>query len=125
MEEYPFYPDLNESGKEEAQALMNKFKNNAKTVLDSLLDNYLGEVYCNIIPEIESDSWQNYRNTIMDGFKDYNNRSLREHDFKAIRQQIYKENEEEIGHGLNQDNLARITELEDTIKRMENDKYLF
>lgn len=122
MEDYPFYPDLNESGKEEAQALMNKFKVNAKNVLDTLLNEYLGEVYCNVIPDIESDSWQNYRNTIMDGFRDYNNRSRREYDFKAIRQQIYKEHKEEINHCLNQDNLARIAELEAVIKRMENDK---
>lgn len=125
MEDYPFYPDLNESGKEEAQALMNKFKVNAKNVLDTLLNEYLGEVYCNVIPDIESDSWQNYRNTIMEGFKNYNNRSYREYDFKAIRQQIYKEHKEEIDHCLNQDNLAKISELEATIKRMENDKYLF
>ena len=125
MEEYPFYPELNESGKEEAQQLLNKFKIDAKTVLDNLLEDYLGEVYCNIIPEIESDSWQNYRNKIMDGFKDYGNVSKREYDFKVIRQQIYKDFKEDIIHSLNQDNLIKISELEDTIKRMENDKYLF
>lgn len=116
--EYPFYPELTEAGKIEAQKLINKFKEDAKKALDNLLDDYLNNVYCDIVPEIESDSWSNYRITIMDAFKDYNNKDKREYDFKEIRQKIYSENKEQINKDLDQDNLKKIEELEKTIELM-------
>jgi len=117
LKEYPFYPELPEAGQLEAQVLMDKFKANAKKVLDDLLDDYLGTVYCSLCPEIESDSWQNYRNTIMDGFRNYKNSELhRRYDFAEIRKQIYKEHKVEIDKDLDQDNLKKIAELEGTIK---------
>lgn len=118
MDREVFYPELNIEGMSEAQVLMNNFKKDARLTLDSLLGDYLGKVYCDIIPQIESDSWSNYRNAIMDGYKDYNNREIREWDFKAIRQKIYKDFKEEIDKDLNQDNLDRIEELEATVKRL-------
>jgi len=116
--EYPFYPELTEAGKIEAQKVINNFKENAKKVLDSLLDDYLGKVYCDVVTEIESDSWSNYRNTIMDAFKDYGNKDKRKYDFKKIRQKIYSENKEQINKDLDQDNLKKIEELEKTIELM-------
>ncbi len=119
MNEYPFYPELNEQGNKEAQELMDKFKVSAKKVLDNLLDDYLGSVYVDLLPSIESDSWSNYRNTIMDGFKNYNNRHIQsKHDFKAIRQQIYNEFREDIIKDLDQDNLEKIKELQQRIDYM-------
>ncbi len=119
MEKYPLYPELNEAGNQEAQELMDKFKLKAKKVLDDLLDDYLGSCYVGLLPEIESDSWGNYRNTMMDGFKNYNNRLAQSRwDFKAIRQQIYEDFREDIIKDLNQDNLDRIKELEEQIAWM-------
>ena len=118
-EMYPLYPELSEAGNKEAQELMDKFKVKAKKVLDGLLDDYLGAVYCNLLPDIESDSWLNYRNTIMEGFKNYDNRIIQnKYDFKEIRQQIYKEFKTDIDKDLNQDNLEKIKELEGTIKML-------
>lgn len=119
MEKYPLYPELNPDGNKDAQDLMDKFKQDAKKVLDNLLDDYLGNVYMNLLPEIESDSWVNYRNTLMDGFKNYNNRHVQNrYDFKDIRQQIYKDFREDIIKDLDQDNLEKISELEKTIQHM-------
>jgi RNA processing factor Prp31 len=118
LQEHPFYPELTEAGKVEAQELLNKFKTKAKSVLDNLLDDYLGEVYCNILPEIESDSWSNYRNTVIDAYKNYLNKDKRDYDFKEIRQKIYLEYKEQIDADLNQDNLDKIKKLEKEIEQM-------
>lgn len=103
---------------------MDRFKEQAKKVLDDLLDDYLGKVYVELLPEIESDSWGNYRNKIMDGFKNYDNRLIQNrHDFKEIRQQIYKDFREDIIKDLDQDNVEKIAELEKQIawmREMEN-----
>jgi hypothetical protein len=121
---YPLYPELSEDGNKEAQELMDKFKVKAKKVLDELLDDYLGTVYCNLLPSIESDSWINYRNTMMEGFKNYDNRLIQnKYDFKEIRQQIYKQFKTEIDKDLDQDNLDRIKELEDQLKFMRELEY--
>ena len=85
--EYPLYPTLSEPGKEEAQKLIDQFK----VDLTNAADEVLGKMYCDVIPHIESDSWTNYRNAMMDGFRNYDNRMVQgEHDFKDIRAEIYK-----------------------------------
>lgn len=123
MENYAFYPELTEQGKEEAQLLMSSFKVKAKEVLENLIDDYCGRFYCEIAPEIESDSWQNFRNKVMDGYKDYGNKELKPYDFKDIRQQLYKENKAEIDKDLNQDNLDKIRDLEQTIEFLQQRHY--
>lgn len=123
MENYDFYPELTEQGKEEAQLLMSSFKVKAKEVLENLIDDYCGRFYCEIVPEIGSDSWQNFRNKVMDGYKDYRNKEIRNYDFKEIRQKLYKENKAEIDKDLNQDNLDKIKDLERTIEILQQRHY--
>lgn len=118
--EYPLYPELNPIGNEEAQVLMDKFKTNVKKVVDELL----ADLYVDLLPEIESDSWMNFRNKIMEGFRNYNNRHIQNrYDFKKIRQEIYKEYREDIIKDLDQDNLEKIESLETEIKRLNEILY--
>lgn len=121
---YPLYPELNNDGNKDAQELMNKFKAQAKKMLTSLLDDYMSEFYIDILPEIETDSWQNYRNTMMEGFQNYNNRHAHNRfDFKEIRQQIYNDFREDIIKDLNQDNLDKIAELEKSIEYLQQNRF--
>ena len=116
-EEYPLFPELSEQGAQEAQKLMDAFKSRAKETLSELLDEVCGDLYTDIIPHIGSDSWINYRNDLMGGFKNYDNRRFQgEWDFKEIRQEIYKEFKGDIIADLNQDNIDKIADLE---KRLE------
>jgi hypothetical protein len=113
--EYPLYPELSRAGAEEAQQLVERFKEQMKKAADEAIS----DLYCDIAVHIESDSWTNYRNKLMDGFKDYNNRLVQgEFDFKDIRQQIYKEFREDIIKDLDQDNLKRIADLETEVERL-------
>ncbi len=111
--EYPFYPKLPEAGKEEAQLIIDGFKKKLVEAAEEAISN----LYCDIVVHIESDSWTNYRNDMMEGFKDYNNRKVQgQHDFKAIRQQIYKDFRSDIIKDLDQDNLEKIKGLEEQLK---------
>lgn len=99
-EEFPLFPRLSEEGRQEAQALIDAFKEKLKEVASRVI----GDLYCDAADFIESDSWTNFRNTIMDGFRNYANRKLQaEWDFAKIREEIFKQFHDEIIHELNQD----------------------
>lgn len=112
-QEYPLYPELPEAGKVEAQKLIDAFKNK----LISAANEAISDLYCDVAVHIETDSWTNFRNDMMEGFKNYNNRKVHgEFDFKEIRQQIYKEFRDEIIEDLNQDLVTEIESLKKELK---------
>ena len=115
-EEYPLYPALSEEGEREAVKRLNGFVNQLKDKIKETMS----EFYTDELPYIESDTWTNYRNEIMAGFKNYNNRKIQgEHDFKKIRQAIYKEYREELIVDLNQDMVEEIKVLKQRIEYMQ------
>ena len=94
---FPLYPSLGEAGENESQELINQFKEQLKKAADEVI----GNLYSDITPYIESDSWGNFRNQIMDGFKNYDNRKIQsEYDFKEIRQSTLKHHREDIINDL-------------------------
>jgi len=108
------YPKLTEQGKEEAELLV---KSIIKKVTDALDEN---DFYCNIPCFIESDSWTNFRNSIMDGMNDYSTGKAADlYDFKQLRQVILRENYDQLTKDLNQDNLEEIKKLKETIGYLE------
>lgn len=116
--ESPFYPILSEAGSKEAQELIDVFKAKlieaAKDVISSL--------YCDVAVFINSDSWTNFRNKILDGYKDYNNSKFSDvkYDFAEIRKQLYKDFREDIIKDLNQDMVKEIEELKNRIESLQN-----
>lgn len=118
-DQYPLYPELSEDGKLEAEKLIEKFKIGMKKAAEEVL----GEIYCDIPTHIESDSWTNFRNDLMSGFRNYGNRKLQaDYDFKEIRQQIFFQFKDDILKDLDQDNLERISKLEKEVKEWR-DRY--
>lgn len=116
-EQYPLYPELPEAGREEAGALVERFKVQLKKAAEEVL----GGLYTDVVCHIESDSWTNYRNAMMDGFKDYRNRLVQgEYDFRAIREKIYSEFRADIIKDLDQDNLKRIEDLQKEVSRLQD-----
>jgi hypothetical protein len=117
MSEYPLYPELSEEGKKEAQQLIENFKVN----LAKAAEDVISTLYCDIVSDIESDSWLNFRNQIMYGFKNYENRKIQNRwDFKEIRQQIFKEFKTDIIPELNQDILEENENLKKQIEQLSN-----
>ena len=110
---YPLFPELPEEGVKEAQILIERFKRELIKVSEGVLS----DLYVNISTHIESDSWTNFRNDLLDGFKNYNNRLIEgEYDFKQIRQAIYKEHKDAIIKDLNQDMVEEIEALKKQIE---------
>ena len=109
-DKFPLYPKLNEPGEDEAQALVDRFKSRLKEAADEVI----GTLYCDVATYIETDSWSNFRNHIMEGFKNYDNRKIQNaYDFKKIRAEIYKEYRDDIIADLNQD----LLEENETLKK--------
>ena len=122
--EYPLFPKLTEEGEKQAQLIMDSFKPRIKALVDEMMS----DLYCDVAYHIESDSWTNYRNELMDGLKGYgDNASSHEHDFKELRKVIYEKNKEEINKDLNQDLLeenAKLTaQVDELYKRLYKANY--
>jgi hypothetical protein len=118
--EYPLFPQLNEEAQKEAQDLIDKFKGLMKKAADDVLS----ELYCDVACYIESDTWTNFRNELMDGFKNYDNKKIQgEYDFKELRQAIYKNHKEEIVNDLNQDMVNEIESLNERIRTLQYGGY--
>jgi len=115
-EEYPLYPDLTEQGAEEAQKIMDSFK----PKLVKLMEEVMGELYCDVIHYVASDSWTNYRNDLMDGFRGYTDNSDKHpYDFKALRQAIYDNHKEAIVKDLNQDLVEEVKKQKEHIEILQ------
>jgi len=116
-EEYPLYPSLTEQGEEEAQKIMDSFKPKLARVMKDVLD----DLYTDVAYYIESDSWVNYRNALMDGFKGYTGgKANHAYDYKELRQAIYDNHKDEIVKDLNQDLVEENQQLKDQVKILYN-----
>jgi len=114
--EYPLFPILSEAAHVEAQQLMDAFKEKFKDIAQEVL----GELYCDVALYIESDSWSNFRNEVMAGFKNYNNRKIQdEYDFAEIRQTMLAQYRDQIVADLNQD---LVKENEKLKKQIEEER---
>lgn len=116
--EYPLFPELTEQGKQEAQELMNKFEKKLKEKALEIMRDVASEFYCDILNEVESDHWTNYRSKLLKGLCNYSNKQKQgSYDFDRIRKAIYENHKEEIVKDLNQDLLAEIEDLKRQLKR--------
>ena len=116
--EYPLFPELSEQGKQEAQDLMNKFEKKPKEKALEIMGDISKDFYCDILNEVESDHWINYRTKIVAGLCDYSNKQRQGgYDFDRIRRSIYEKHKEEIIKDLNQDLLTEIENLKRQLKR--------
>lgn len=115
-EEYPFYPELTEQGKKEAGILIKEFEEKLRVVAQQVISECTSKFYTNIIAYVESDTWSNFRNTIVNALSDYNNKSDATYDFSRIRKAIYEEHKEEIVKDLNQDLVEKVKALEQYIE---------
>jgi hypothetical protein len=108
MSESREFPTLPKQGEDEAIRLIELFKTRLKVAADEVI----GDLYSDIMPHIETDSWFNFQNDILSGLKDYSDRKVRtRYDFKQIRKQILKEYRVELIEDLNQDHLEAIEKL--------------
>ncbi|MFY7988745.1 MAG: hypothetical protein ACOVNP_07685 [Flavobacterium sp.] len=97
---------------------MNKFEQKLKEKALEIMGDIAGEFYCDILNEVESDHWSNYRSKLLNGLCNYSNKYKQgKYDFDRIRKAIYENHKEEIVKDLNQDLLAEIERLERELKQ--------
>ena len=77
LKEYPFYPELTDEGKQQAQDLMIKFEKTLKESAKQIMSEFSTEFYYDILSEIESDQWTNYRTKIVTAICDYGNKKTK------------------------------------------------
>jgi len=117
MKDEDIYPTLAEQGKEEAQELMNEFKEKMLKLSEGILN----DLYIDVTSYVESDHWQNYRNKIMRGLCDYTEQRKHSfYNFKELRKAILAEHRELLVEDLNSDLLEEVADLKRKIEWMEN-----
>lgn len=104
----------------EAEAFINKFRSRMKAITEETF----GELYVNVMPYLETDTWTNYREAL---------RCELEHEYKFsnfkqdwavnFRRAVFAENREEISKHIEQDILKRIKHLEDCRQEFEQFRY--
>ena len=100
----------------EAGILLDRFKKK----LAGICEDVMGDLYVNIIPYIESDSWCNFRNQVVSELQGYSKVKLAsEYDFALIRKAILKHHRDDIIKDLNKDMLEEIEGLKKEIERLE------
>jgi uncharacterized protein (DUF488 family) len=118
--QFDIYPELDEQGKLEAQKLINRFK---KKMLETAED-VLGNLYCDVAVHIETDSWTNYRNKMMDGLMNYGNQTpLKKELYEKLREKLLHDYAPQIIDDLNKDLLDEIAELKRQIESMQHNHY--
>jgi len=106
---------LNEEGAE----LFDKLIQNFKARITSVADEVIGSLYVDIAGYIEHDVFFNLRNDIVSAFSRYNDGGAYKPHLKKLREHILANHREELIEDLNQDNLDKIAELEQTIKSLQ------
>ena len=105
--------DLSEKGMAEFEAYIEI----AKSKIKKSCDEALSDIYTNLPEWIESDSWLNFRNKIINSLMDYSN--LNEWDQRKIRESILKNHYNQVVSELNKDLLSEIEILKSRISIME------
>lgn len=111
MSDEQMYPKLSDEGRAQFEVLIEA----AKAEIAKAAENAIGDLYCEMGMWIESDAWGNVRSSIMAGLTNYNQGG--DYNNKRIRYAILMENRAEIIKDLNQDMIAEIEQLKESLKR--------
>lgn len=107
---------LPELAKIEAQFFLDQFK---KKLL-GICEDVIGDLYVNIMPYIESDSWSNFRNQVVSELQGYGKGKLvSKYEIELIRRSLLDNYRDEIIKDLSQDMLKEIERLKKEIERLE------
>ena len=104
----------------QAQEQINKFR----FQIQKIAEECLGEIYANITPYIETDTWTNYREALRIELQhEYKYSNFKQDWAVDFRRAVFVENREEISKLIEADILKRIKNLEDC--RQEYDQFRY
>lgn len=104
----------------EAQEYIDVFRLRMKDIADETL----GELYCKIIPYVDTDTWTNYREALRIELEhEYMFSKFKQPWATNFRRAVFVENREEISKLISEDILKRIKELEDIKQEFDMFRY--
>ena len=104
----------------QAQEHIDKFRKRMKDIAEECL----GEIYCNITPYIETDTWTNYREALrLELQHEYMFSNFKQPWATDFRRAVFVENREEISKLIEADMLKRIKSLEDCKQEYDQFRY--
>ena len=104
----------------EAQEFIDLYRKKMKEVADDIL----GEIYVNIMPYMETDTWTNYREALRVELEhEYKYSNFKSEWATKFRRAVFVENREEISKLIEHDILKRIKHLEDCRQEFEQFRY--
>lgn len=104
----------------EAQDFIDSFK----TKLTKIADETISNLYVNIMPYAETDTWTNYREALrLELEHDYRFSIFKDDWAKNFRKAIFIENKEELAELISKDLLEKIKKLEDQIQEFDMFRY--
>lgn len=104
----------------DAQELMDSFRLSMKKIAEETL----GELYVNIMPYAETDSWTNYREALrLELEHEYKYSKFKNEWARDFRRAVFVENREEISKLIEKDILERIKHLEDIKQEYDMFRY--
>lgn len=108
---------LSEAGEQEAVRLIESFKDKLKEAANLVIR----DLYCDLLPHIESDAWLNFRNQLLDRLQDYP--SLLNYDAEKVRKAILEKHRDAIIDGINADLLKENEQLKARIVELRSERY--
>lgn len=104
----------------EGGAFIEKFRSRMKAIADETF----GELYVNLMPYLETDTWTNYREALrLELEHEYKFSNFKQDWATNFRRAVFVENREEISKHIEQDILKRIKHLEDCKQEYEQFRY--
>lgn len=109
-------PELNEESIKKADEILSIFRNRIKDIIDNEVDMVMTSIYCDVLPYIESDVFENFRMQIINGIIYDTPNKIYDYNYRKIRDKIFEEHKDELIPALNQDLLDKVKELEKQIQ---------
>lgn len=104
----------------EAAEFIEKFRARFRAITEEAF----GEIYVNLMPHLETDTWTNYREALRIELEhEYKFTNFRKEWATNFRRAVFVENREEISKLISDDILKRIKHLEDCAREFEQFRY--
>lgn len=109
------FPELSEKGNQDALHLIERFK----AELHKVAEHKISELYCNLLPHIDTDAWTNYREecrlALQNKYATKETASTEEAWASLIREAIFMQFRAELEQGIIADLHKRIKFLEELL----------
>lgn len=112
--------ELSQKAIEEFESVLTNFKQR----MTKEAERAISDLYCDLPKYIETDAWLNYRQHLQRELEVNVKDTIKDESIWArrVRHMIFVEHREELIKALDQDHLAKIAELEQTISGLEDER---